>query len=365
MRLLPVIIFVCLSRLVTQSYAQTPSAHKMSDAESKLHRSKKMVASAQTAFNSVVKTKAKERGQAMAALILKAILHRADPVHYPMDIETPSVEKNIWQVVQNIHPSLFDTIAVKAKETIGNPVKKANLLGKFDKIDLKKSTIWPAISAGSGPKFTLVKDRPKLEQSQQTTGGYDKVDIEVNSIDCIARTTLANPYDRIILTGLLIGASGNTNDANSMVTCEMIDGITCTMGDYKFGSYSLHTTPAFPKTFYCVFVLVRSGREEPMITRNLFDIIMSLISAASVSPAMDMEEMTAAVTSCMNEFSDNWLWDDRPLIPYPVKFTLNSVIMANGSDGATDEFQTGDILEYGNPQRWGKYRISYRWRIGK
>jgi hypothetical protein len=75
--------------------------------------------------------------------------------------------------------------------------------------------------------------------------------------------------------------------------------------------------------------------------------------------------MVVAVTECISNFYDVYTLVDFPMIPYAVKFQLNNINMSSVNNGATSDLQTGDILEFGNPERWGKYRITYNWRLRK
>jgi hypothetical protein len=355
------------SMLVIGAHAQPFTSHKLTAQEIKLRAGLPVSENVGSKLSPAQKAKAADRGQAMAALILKAILHRSDPAKYPMDVTTASVEKNIWQAVERMTPSMFDTISVKAKQTLDDPAKKAALLGKYNDLNFQESSLLGKIKMKSGIEFTATADVNQVTKLKdlKAVDTYDKVDIELKSIDCIARTTHADPYDRLVLTGLLLGASGNTNDANSLAGCEMVDGLTCPLGGHRFGTYSLNTTPGFPKTFYAIFVLISSKRPDLNQSKNIFDVIMSLISPASVSPAQSMDEMVVAVTECINNFYDVYTLSDFPMIPYAVKFQLNNINMSSVNNGATSDLQTGDILEFGNPQRWGKYRITFNWRLRK
>jgi len=355
----------CLVVIVAQS--QPLATHKLTPQEVKQRGKITVENNVAAKLTPAQKAKAADRGHAMAALILKAILHRTDPKKYPMDVTTASVEKNIWQAVEKLSPAIFDSISKKAKQTLADPVKKNGLLGKYNDLNFQEVSLLAKIKMKSGIEFKPVGGIGPVSKNNNMPAidAYDKIDIEIKSVDCIARTTLANPYDFMILTGLLVGASGNTNDANSVGTCQLIDGLTCDFNNHRFGSYSLNTVSGFPKTFYCILVLVRSGREDQSVTTEYFDNIMSMISPAVVSPEDGMDGMVASVIECINYFSDEWFSEDRPLIPYAVKFQLNNLSMASTNNGASGDFQTGDILEFGNPQRWGKYRINYLWRLRK
>jgi hypothetical protein len=356
-------LLITLSLLLSQVAAQPFTSHKLTAAEIGSNKKIPEVKDVFTSLSAAQKTKAKDRGDAMTAIILKAILHRADPVKYPMDVQTESVEKSVWKIVEKIPVNIFDSISIKAKATFSDASKKTGLLGKFKDLNFQDASILEAIKVKSNvdfykkPVIESVKDQPKAQQVNNS-----KIDINIRSVDCIARTTLANPYDWMVLSGLLVGASGNTNDANSVVTCELIDGLSCDMGGYRFGTYSLGATSTYPKSFYCIFLLVRSAREDQSVTRNIIDAIMSLITPEMINMEDGLDGMAAAVTQCLSNFGGSSIYGDRPLRPYGVKFEMNNAGMSSMNNGATSDFQTGDIHEIGWPDRWGNYRIRYFWQ---
>ncbi len=353
------LVFVTFAQ---QVIAQPPTSHKMTPEEIKKAQKITIAKNVASTLSPAAKAKAADRGHAMSALILKAILHRTDPTKYPVDLQANSLEKNIQAAVDKISPAIFDTISVKAKLTLTDPKKKATVLGKLKDLDFHEVSLVPAIKVKTKLELKAVTSVPDLTTQKNV---FNRVDINIRSVDCIARTTMADPFDQTVLSGLLIGASGNTNDANSIIGCEMIDGLSCDYGGYRFGTYSMNTTAGFPKSFYCIFVLISSLQEDHAATRDYFDAMMSMISSAVVSTDDGLDGMVAAVSDCMYDLISEWIGNGRPLIPYAVKFQLNNAYITSVNNGATNDIQTGDILEFGNPERWGKYRIKFFWQIRK
>ncbi len=356
-----------LSFYALQGTAQLPQAHKMTPEEIKNGQKITVAKNVIATLSPAAKAKAADRGHAMTALILKAILHRVDPAKYPVNLQPNSVEMNIQAAVNKLSPAIFDSISAKAKLTMDNPAKKENVLGKFKNLNFQEASLLPNIKKQSGLEFKAVTpDIEIIDQNKfQLANSFTKVDINISNVDCIARTSMADPYDYTVLTGLLIGASGNTNNANSIIGCGMIDGLTCDFNGYRFGTYSMNTTAGFPKTFYCIFVLITSMRDDVADTRDYFDAMMSMISSAAVSPDDGLDGMVAAVTNCMNDLIAEWIHEDRPLIPYAVKLQVDNANAAMVNNSIIKYIQTGDILEFGNPIRYGKYRIKFFWQMRK
>lgn len=360
-------IVLVLSVYALQGTAQLPKAHKLTPEEIENRQKITVAKNAIPTLSPAAKAKATDRGHAMTALILKAIMHRVDPARYPATLQPNSVEMNIQAVVDKISPATFDSISVKAKLTMTNPTKKANLLGKLKDIDFHEISLLPAIKKKIGLGFKASSAPMEIinQNKFQLANSFNKVDINISNVDCIARTTMADPYDNMVLSGLLVGASGNTNNANSVISCETIDGLTCDFGGYRFGTYSMNTTAGYPKTFYCIFVLITSMRDDPAETRDYFDALMSMVSSAAVSPDDGLDGMVVAVTNCMYDLVSEWILEAKPLIPYAVKFQLNNANIAPVNNSVINYIQTGDILEFGNPARWGKYRIKFFWQLRK
>lgn len=323
------------------------------------------------------KAKAKDEAQALAAFVLKAMLHRIDSAVYPIDDKEGSVEKIALDGIDKLSPATFKKAKERTLVMWGDPHKKTKLLGKFSTLDFKKKSIAPDIKRISNIEFRPVLKKtsdvtllnteiPELSFSQ-TKGpsadnyklekpAFNRLDLVLRKVHCVDETDPESPGDDdMVIGGLLVGASGNTNSANSLASGHYDDGDVTNHGAYPFGTYSLNTTPSYPKVFYCILQLIEVDTDEADAARALTD-VMKLVGTlvSSVNPAIGA--LVVAVAEAVQIFT-GWLIDDDPFYPFGITLNLNN---ANkfGADGRSSNWHTGNISDHD-----GIYRIGFYWQL--
>ncbi len=315
------------------------------------------------------KAKAKDEAQALAAFVLKAMLHRIDPAVYPIDDKEGSVEKIALDAINKLSPSTFNKAKERTLVLWGDPHKKSKLLGKFSSLDFKKKTIAPDIRRISNIEFKPVlkktnevallnAEKPALSFSNSKgpspdnynleKPAFNRLDLVLRKVHCVDETdpeTMGD--DDMVIGGLLVGASGNTNSANSLASGHYDDGDITNHGAYPFGTYSLNTTPGYPKVFYCILQLIEVDTDEADAAKALTDVMIlvgTLVS--SVNPAVGA--LVTAVAEAVQIFT-GWL--------IGITLNLNS---ANkfGADGRSPNWHTGNISDHG-----GTYRLGFYWQL--
>lgn len=258
----------------------------------------------------------------------------------------------------------------------GDPHKKTRLLGKFAELDFKKKTLAPDIK-----RIGQIEFKPKLRVSNPgamvndeqlsiqvlgtsgPSGNYDrdhipafnKLDLVLRKVHCVDETNPEGGDDDMVVGGLLIGASGNTNSANSFASGHYDDGDITDHGAYPFGTYSLNSTPGYPKVFYCVLQLIEVDTDEAEAAQALTD-VMTLVGTmvSTVNPVIGA--IVVAVAQAVEIFT-GWLIDDDPFYPYGVTLNLNSSNKF-GADGRSENWRTGNISDHG-----GTYRVGFYWQL--
>lgn len=322
------------------------------------------------------KARVKNEAQALAAYVLKAMLFRIDPVLYPMDAAPGSVEKIALDAIDQLSPSTMTKAKARTLVMWGDPHKKTRLLGKFAELDFKKKTLAPDIK-----RIGQIEFKPKLRVSNPgamvndeqlniqvlgtsgPSGNYDrdhipafnKLDLVLRKVHCVDETNPEGGDDDMVVGGLLIGASGNTNSANSFASGHYDDGDITDHGAYPFGTYSLNSTPGYPKVFYCVLQLIEVDTDEAEAAQALTD-VMTLVGTmvSTVNPVIGA--IVVAVAQAVEIFT-GWLIDDDPFYPYGVTLNLNSSNKF-GADGRSENWRTGNISDHG-----GTYRVGFYWQL--
>ncbi len=323
------------------------------------------------------KVRAKDEAQALAAFALKAMMHKIDPSVYPIDDKEGSIEKIALDAFDKLSPATFNKAKARTLAMWGDPHKKTKLLGKFSTLDFKKKSIAPDIKRISNIEFRPVQKKasdvsllntemPELSFSQ-TKGpspdnyklekpAFNRLDLVLRKVHCVDETDPESPGDDdMVIGGLLVGASGNTNSANSLASGHYDDGDVTNHGAYPFGTYSLNTTSGYPKVFYCVLQLIEVDTDEADAARALTD-VMKLVGTlvSSVNPAVGA--LVVAVAEAVQIFT-GWLIDDDPFYPFGITLNLNN---ANkfGADGRSSNWHTGNISDHD-----GTYRIGFYWQL--
>ena len=322
------------------------------------------------------KSKAKEEAQAIAAYVLKAMLHRIDPATYPIDDKAGSIEKIALDAIDKFSPSTMSKAKARTLVMWGDPHKKTKLLGKFATLDFKKKVIAPDIK-----RISKIEFRPVLKnlndgafvypaQSTIQLGGakgpsanyisdnlpvFNKLDLVLRKVHCADETNPEGGDDDMVIGGLLIGASGNTNSANSFASGHYDDGDITNHGAYPFGTYNLNSTSGYPKVFYCILQLIEVDTDEAEAAEALTD-VMKLVGTlvSTVNPAIGA--LVVAVAEAVQIFT-SWLIDDDPFYPYGVTLNLNSQNKF-GADGRSSNWHTGNISDHG-----GTYRVGFYWQL--
>ena len=318
----------------------------------------------------------KIKAQAIAAYVLKAMLHRMDPGTYPIDDKPGSIEKIALDAIDRFSPSTLNRAKIRTTALMADPQKKLRLLGKLKDLDFKKRVISPEIKRISAIEFKLVL-RPTEEgnsfnnlqpqiQTLEFSGpssnyennnlpAFNKLDLVLRKVHCVDETNPETGDDDMVIGGLLVGASGNTNSANSLASGHYDDGDMTNHGAYPFGTYSLNTTPGYPKVFYCILQLIEVDTDEADAAKALTD-VMKLVGTmvSTVNPAIGA--LVVAVAQAVEIFT-GWLIDDDPFHPYGVTLNLNSPNKF-GSDGRSNNWHTGNITDHG-----GTYRVGFYWQL--
>lgn len=322
------------------------------------------------------KATAKDEAQALAAFVLKAMLYRIDPSVYPIDDKEGSLEKIALDAIDKLSSSTFNKAKARTLVMWGDPHKKSKLLGKFSTLDFKKKSISPDIKRISNIEFrpvlkksneiSLLNDTkpessygnlkgPSADQYYLEKPAFNKLDLVLRKVHCVDETNPESGDDDMVIGGLLVGASGNTNSANSFASGHYDDGDMTNHGAYPFGTFSLNTTPGYPKVFYCILQLIEVDTDEADAAKALTDVMIlvgTLVS--SVNPAVGA--LVVAVAEAVQIFT-GWLIDDDPFYPFGITLNLNSSNKF-GADGRSGNWHTGNISDHG-----GTYRLGFYWQL--
>jgi hypothetical protein len=162
----------------------------------------------------------------------------------------------------------------------------------------------------------------------------------------------------MIVGGMLVGASGNVNPASTFVAGKFNDNQFGNYGENLFGMYSLKTTPAFPKTFYCIFALVETDQDDEDAVEDLtgaLSLAAITIGAAFGGVGATVGVIAAAVFDFIGDLVGAFI-DDDVFPPYGVRLVLENINQFGGYD--SENKRTENIRGHG-----GTYRVGYKWHL--
>jgi hypothetical protein len=325
-----------------------PKRHRMDPAEARAFDAAPVQRFDLSDLSAVEREQALEGAGAAGALLLKGLLHRADPKAFPVPRDPAAPEAVAARLARELTPRAFERVAPNLERVLREPARLARIVGARRTVNLR------AASLDVAPR-----QLPASVTASATTRGakYRRVHLVLRAIHCKQITTPRDNPDEIVLGGVLIGAGGNVVAANSIVCGEFSSGEYADFGEIYLGQYSLRSTSGYPKHMYCIFKLVESDSDDAEVARDLTSTISFLASTILSAVASPLVGATAgAVLQAIGDFVSN-LIDEDEFRPYGVRLTLASEDQFGGHDSG--RLATGDITGHG-----GRYRVGYRWLLG-
>jgi hypothetical protein len=342
-RIFLILLFSAMSATVT--YSQSGKIITPTEAEIKKMQLKKIAEDPSAKLNATQKTSLKEKAQAYAVYLTKAILHKSDPTNYPWTDKMNPMETRALNVLDRISPALLRKANTNIQRIMADPGKMEITYGKYKTIDFKAGSVG-TIMKDLGLQITTVDNTLKVMKAED-----NKIQFYVDKLWCMDETSPENGDDDMVIGGILVGASGKVKVANTVVSCRFNDNDICNHGEFHFGSVGLTTTNNYPKTYCCVFVLVESDK-EPSETASDLTAALQVVVSSWESANDDPEEVAAEIKYAIESFVPLFVYDDL----FPAYITSIKLNGSNsfGADNRSDDNQTNNITAHG-----GTYRLQY------
>lgn len=361
-----IIIFLSMG-ICLSSMAQRPTKIPITTEETKEFEKAQQADDPLSKLSAAEKSEGKEKAQAMVAYLVKAFLHRIDPATYPIDTDENSGEQVALKAINKVSAATMARARTKITAFAADGPLKAKVLGKFKDIDFKKKSITPDIKKVSSLKFqpaprVVNEDNSMLEQKPavltsgvggNTVSGdaaapaYNYMDWILEAVYCADETEPESGDDDIVIGGLLVGASGNTKSANTLISCKFNDKTYCNHGNYPFGYVSLNTTNNWPKHFYLILQVVEVDSDE----REAAAIITDIMNMAGAIAGGTYGAIIAALAQAV-DFLGGMFFDDDLFPQASISLVLGGPNVF-GSDGMSNDWRT-TINGHG-----GSYRIRF------
>jgi hypothetical protein len=284
---------------------------------------------------------ARRVGEVSYALTMKALLHRLDPKAFPVGGDASSLEAKAAKMAKTIKPQAF----AKLQPLIEN---KAHQAADFSRVIDSARGLNPSGVALPGVETELPTDAG-------TKSVFTRLELFIRRMHCVDETDPEGGSDDMVLAGVLIGASGRTNVANTVIKTGFDDGEIKEI-NRTFGRYSLNTTSVFPKDFLAVFKLVESDSIDEVVAANLESILKTLGQTAELlhtnAPPVQKPGLVAqSVLTSVNLFYG--------ITHFPAKqvhIALTHLVLSHGNE-------SGNLVTPNMKGHGGTYRIGYKWRL--
>jgi hypothetical protein len=301
------------------------------------------------------KTKAQIYAHAATVFMAKALLHKSDPVKYPMDMPAGSMEKRSMDFVNTLSATQLQRATDKLKATLADDAQKTKVFGKYKTMDYTKaSTTAQLEKASDAPHFS--KYTPPNTHSAPP---YTRIELDLNGIYCIEKTDAppSEGWDQIIVGGLVGGLKNEVYPGSPLYAGNFGPG-DYVSGTYYFGSANLHPEISFPKTFYAYFLVIEYDGVQ--IEQDVANMVTQLQNLANQLSGVGYAEafFHNYVEAALENYGNMYFWD-RYLNVTPIPVVLND-LNAFGSDKISDYLNSGDIYGWG-----GRYQIFYSWKMLK
>jgi len=286
---------------------------------------------------------ARRAGEVSYALTMKALLHRLDPKAFPVGGDASPIEAKAAKMAKTIKPRAF----AKLQPLIENRTHQA---AEFSRV----------IDSARGLNLRGVV--PRAAETELPAGATpqprsfrNRLELFIRRLHCVDETNPEGGSDDMVLGGVLVGASGKTNVANTVIKTGFDDGEIKEI-NRTFGRYSLKSTSVFPKDFLAVFKLIESDSIEEIVAANLESTLKTLAFTAEIlhtnaPPAQKPALVAQSVLTSVNLFYGTTHFPAKQ-----VHVSLSGLVLSH--DNESGNLHTPDMRGHG-----GTYRIGYKWRF--
>ncbi|HKR12825.1 MAG TPA: hypothetical protein VJT15_12265 [Pyrinomonadaceae bacterium] len=287
---------------------------------------------------------AEDSAQIIHALAMKALLHRLDPKAFPASGDAGSPEAEVIKLVQTLKSKPL----AKLRPLIENRRDQA--------VEFSRVIKAAGLKLNGLAQNNQEEDHPMSGDIQISS--FNRVNLVVRALHCLDETNPEIGSDDMILAGVLIGASGNTNIAHTIIRGGFDDGerVEFQSPQRDFGSFSLTSTPSYPKSFFAIFKLHESDGDDADVAAGL-EFMLRLYSQAARAQHQSAPLSIRAFRVANSTQAALNLWYSPPAFsPCGIVLNLNSQNQFGGAQSGN--LRTGNIRGHG-----GTYRIGYKWRL--
>ena len=211
---IPILLSVsfCFLFTATRFSAWAQEKKKLTPEELKQWNSEPVEENILAKIPAIEKEKANDYARGIVAYTVKAILHRSDPVKYPIDEAEKSPQAMVLASLKKVSPATINKMKAQANLLLSDAVKRSAILGKFKAIDFTKKSIDKDIQK-------IIPIKSSNWQIINNNNDFANFQIVLKGLRCLDATDLLGTDDEMIIGGLKVGCSWNYTAGKSVVSC--------------------------------------------------------------------------------------------------------------------------------------------------
>lgn len=281
------------------------------------------------------------------ATIMKGLLNRLDPAAFPSN---GGVSSRVAKVIEEAHKNKPRGFA-KMRPLIERQRPRAAEFSRI--VDSRPRLNLGELKLG-GDEGTL----PTPSAGTSPIAAHNRLQLVMRALHCVDETDAEGGSDEMIVGGVLVGASGATNIANTIICTGLDDGERINFGPLhqNFGIYSLNSTPGYPKFFGLVLKLVESDGDDEDVAAGM-ELLMSIAANVAEEECKNLlPSIKSPFVTLITAATLALIYGGQGFAPHVYGLRMMG---ANEFGGA----ESGNLRTKNMKGDGGTYRIGYKWRL--
>ena len=309
------------------------------------------------------------------ALVFNALLHRFDPVAYPVNANASAAERELVKELKGLSQTTFSKLMPGIARLNTDAARRKKFLGKLAAVDFHKGDVSRQITRVGGLKRVSLGTmqrvvRPTLPRVVKKSAGtaphgpvYSEMQLLLRAVHCKVETS-GGGSDEMVMGGMLIDPAGTVVPFKGFLLGDFDTGDPVRgYGEHLLARAPLASKVTYPRTFFGIFLLVESDGDDRELAREMTKAagtIANIVVSAFLTPAagMAVEAVIGAIGAFFQLFlgDDHFpLWSSRLVQDGPTRFRHHGVTW-DGAD--SPNLRTSNITGHG-----GAYVVGFKWSM--
>lgn len=282
------------------------------------------------------------------AVMMKGLLNRLDPKAFPVNGGASSPVAKVAEMVRKGKPRGFANLRPLVESQRARAAEFSRIVSSRPKLNVVELS-----TPGGKRRLRTPPDSPP------PIAAHSRLQLILRALHCVDETDPEGGSDEMVVGGVLIGASGRTNIANTIICTGLDDDERLPFGPIhqNFGIYNLNSKPTYPKFFGVVFKLIESDNSDDSDAAAGLEMVLSMAAHLAEAECQDLLiEIKSTFVSLQTALTVDLFYGGTGFRPHVYGLRMMSANEFGGPESAN--FRTRDMKGEG-----GTYRIGYKWRL--